>query len=193
MFAPWRRYRNWISTDLEPQVHDPGWSVVGINSVNPLGWQRGWFDKKDIETVRQGFAQTPAGAFRIVVVHHPLEHLPGEQKKLMRGADLAISSLAQLGTDIVLSGHLHSWRADVFAATQFEPTVLQVHAGTGLSDRYRGQENDFNLLTLDDETVRVERYISTGTDFFRQDSTIRFRRITTGWEADMEGTTDPTC
>jgi 3',5'-cyclic AMP phosphodiesterase CpdA len=183
VFMPWRRYRKWISTDLEPQVHDPDWSIIGINSVNPLGWQRGWFDAKDIRTVEQGFADTPDTAFRIVVVHHPLEHLPGERKKLMRGADAAISALARLGTDIVLSGHLHSWRADVFASAPTEPAVLQVHAGTGLSTRLRGQENDFNLLTLDGATTRIDRYVGRDRAHFHKEETVVFERGQTGWRA----------
>ena len=57
VLMPWRRYRKWIAADLEPQTHDPGWSVVGINSVNPLGWQRGRFSPRDIRRVEEGFAR----------------------------------------------------------------------------------------------------------------------------------------
>ncbi|MFP7674287.1 metallophosphoesterase family protein [Marivita sp. S0852] len=183
IFMPWRRYRKWIDTDLEPQIHGPDWSIVGINSVNPLGWQRGWFDAGDIRAVRDGFSDTPESALRIVVVHHPLEHLPGERKKLMRGAEAAIAALAEVGTDIVLSGHLHSWRADVFAAAPTEPRVLQVHAGTVLSDRLRGQENDFNLLTLDQGRVEVTRFVSRDAADFKPEDSARFERFEAGWRA----------
>ena len=182
VFTPFRRYRKWICPELEPQVHDSDWSVVGINSVNPLSWQRGRFGTRAIRKVEAGFADAAEGAFRIVVAHHPLEHRPGDDKRLTRGAADARLALAGMETDIILTGHLHSWRADVFDAAQSRPSVLQVHAGTVLSDRLRGQENDFNLLTLDGSTVRIDRYAGradgTGYDLER---VVRFAREGAGW------------
>lgn len=179
---PWRKYRKWIARDLEPQIHTARASVVGVNSVNPLSWQRGWFDSEDIDRVRRGFAETPPDALRIVVVHHPLEHLPGEPKKLMRGASEAIRALGACGVDIVLSGHLHSWRAEPFAETHDHPAVLQVHAGTGLSNRVRGEPNDFNLLNLDNGSVSVDRYAAdAAVDGFALMQSAQFRREDAGW------------
>tara|TARA_R110002020_G_scaffold26514_34_gene86064 strand:- start:2721 stop:3563 length:843 start_codon:yes stop_codon:yes gene_type:complete len=182
-FTPWRRYRKWIAQDLEPQEHDAGWSVIGINSVNPLGWQRGKFGNRAVRRVETGFADTPDDAFRIVVAHHPLEHQPEDTKKLTRGAETALPELARLGTDLYLSGHLHSWRADVFVTRHPHPAVLQVHAGTVLSDRLRGEENDFNLITLEGDTVQVDRYAGrqdgSGYD---HDRAVCFVRTDAGWQ-----------
>ncbi len=183
VLMPWRRYRKWISCDLEPQIHDTDWSVVGVNSVNPLGWQRGRFSLGDIRRVQTCFAQTPEDAYRIVVAHHPLEHQPGETKRLTRGAQHARAELSRIGTDIILSGHLHSWYADTFAMVPDQtPAVLQIHVGTSLSDRLRGEENDFNLLTLKRSAVRVDRYACrsdrSGYDLSR---TVYFSRTDMGW------------
>ena len=116
------------------------------------------------------------------MAHHPLEHLPGEKKKLMRGADEAMEELGRLNTDIVLSGHLHSWRADPFAEKPGRNAVLQVHAGTGLSTRLRGQDNDFNLLEIDDGLIDVTRYAAAeGDDSFAMAQTRRFVTRAEGW------------
>ncbi|MAC78311.1 MAG: phosphodiesterase [Rhodobacteraceae bacterium] len=180
-FTPWRRYRKWIDDDLEPQVHDADWSVIGVNSVNHFSWQRGRFGHRLIHRVRQGFADTPADAFRIVVAHHPLEHRPEDDKALPRGAGAARRALAEARTDILLTGHLHNWRADLFGDPGRQ--VLQIHAGTVLSDRLRGQQNDFNLLTLDGDTVQVDRHASradaTGYDLERS---VIFIRDGDGWQ-----------
>ncbi|ASM72937.1 MULTISPECIES: metallophosphoesterase family protein [Roseobacteraceae] len=179
---PFRRYRSWINRDLQPVVHTPQASVVGINSVNPLGIQRGWFSPKDIRRVRRGFRDAAEGAMRIVVVHHPLEHLPGEDKKLMRGARAAIKALGEAGTDIVLSGHLHSWRAETFAHIEVHRGVIQIHAGTGLSNRVRGEPNDFNLLHLDGDLVHVERFAAVeSTRSFDHHQKVSFTRDVDGW------------
>ncbi|MBB93134.1 MAG: phosphodiesterase [Rhodobacteraceae bacterium] len=183
LFFPWRRYRKWISQDLAPQVHEPGWSVIGLNSVNHLSWQRGRYRGAALRCVRDGFADTPEGDFRIVVAHHPVDHRPEDDKQLTRGADKARVALAEAGTDILLTGHLHSWRVDVFGKGPGDPAVLQVHAGTVLSSRLRGEENDFNLLTVGDGQVQVERFANRADDsgYDRVRST-RFQRNATGWE-----------
>ncbi len=186
---PFRRYRKWISEDLEPQLHTDRVSIVGINSVNPFSWQRGWFTKDDIATVKRGFAKTAPGALKMVVVHHPLEHLPGDEKKLMRGASAAIRALGACGTDLVLSGHLHSWRAGVFAENHDHPAVLQLHAGTSLSNRVRGEPNDFNLLTLQTSKVTIDRYIVADKVVdFQLEQKKTFTRSDRGWQEDAAAT-----
>ncbi|MDW4497224.1 metallophosphoesterase [Sulfitobacter sp. D35] len=182
VLRPWRRYRKYISEELEPQVHHPEMSVIGINSVNNLGWQRGWFSRRAMRKVCRGFANVNPHAFRLVVVHHPLEHLPGERKRLTRGANKAIRELSRCGTDIVLSGHLHSWRADTFATRAADRHVLSVQAGTGLSNRVRGEPNDFNLLLMQDDEVQVERFATDGDSLaFARSDCVRFRKIDGSW------------
>ncbi|MEQ9242809.1 metallophosphoesterase family protein [Roseovarius indicus] len=179
---PWRQYRKWISPDLEPEFHDSEMIVLGINTVNPMAHQSGWFTPRALDRVRKAFCNTRGRRARIVVAHHPLEHLPGEKKKLMRGADEAMEELGRLNTDIVLSGHLHSWRADPFAEKPGRNAVLQVHAGTGLSTRLRGQDNDFNLLEIEDGLIDVTRYAAAeGDDSFAMAQTRRFVTRAEGW------------
>lgn len=179
---PWRQYRKWISPDLEPEFHDSEMIVLGVNTVNPMAHQSGWFTPRALDRVRKAFCNTRGRRARIVVAHHPLEHLPGEKKKLMRGADEAMEELGRLNTDIVLSGHLHSWRADPFAEKPGRNAVLQVHAGTGLSTRLRGQDNDFNLLEIDDGLIDVTRYAAAeDDDSFAMAQTRRFVTRAEGW------------
>ena len=102
----------------------------------------------------------------------------------MRGASAGIRALGANGTDIVLSGHLHSWRAEPFAEAHDHPAVLQVHAGTGLSKRVRGEPNDFNLLHLQKDSVKVDRYAAgNSSDSFELMQSIDFQRKHQGWSA----------
>ena len=187
VFWPWRRYRRWIDRDLEPVFRDDEIIVAGVNTVNPWSWQRGWFSRRDIATVRAAFEGTRGRRVRLVVVHHPMEHMPGEKKSLMHGADRAIRELSDLGTDIVLSGHLHTWRAEPFTRLDGGRSAVQVHAGTGLSTRMRGEENDFNLLTLEDHRLRVDRYAADQELSFDLDSTAVFERTESGWRPVGDG------
>ncbi len=159
---PWSRYRRWIADDLAPVHRGADMTVVGVNSVDPFAWQRGRVGGRATRRVCAVFGEAPKERARVVVLHHPLEHLPGEPKTGPVGADAAIDALSGCGTQIVLAGHLHSWRAAPFSRLEGGRGMLQVQAGTGLSDRLRGEENDFNLLEVSRDSVTISRHVSTG-------------------------------
>lgn len=158
IFLPWRRYRRWITADLEPRFSDDEILVIGVNTVNRFAWQQGWFRSGAIRKVCTEFTADPAPRTRVVVVHHPLEHGIDENKRLMRNAGQGLKALSDCGADIVLSGHLHSWRAGPYALVEGRRSALQVHAGTSLSNRLRGEINDFNLLEISPQQITVHRH-----------------------------------
>ena len=181
LLNPWVRYKRLIGRELEPRHADDELAVIGLNTVNPFAWQRGRIRRRTVRRVCAEFADDRTRT-RIVVVHHPLEHAPEERKALTRGAAAAIDAFSECGADIVLSGHLHTWRAEPFAERVGRRGTLQVHAGTGLSTRVRGEENDFNLLTLEPGEVTVERYAAgEGADGFDVAGRVRFRLGEQGW------------
>lgn len=182
LFWPWSRYREAFGRDLEPVWSDDEMTLVGVNSVNPFAWQRGWVARRALARVRKVLARTPANHARVIVMHHPLEHLPDERKRLTHGAERAVNALAASGADVVLSGHLHSWRADAFAEREGRVGVVQVQAGTGLSNRLRGEQNDFNLLSFSGPDLTVERYVAADDEQFSHTGTACFRSGSDGWE-----------
>jgi 3',5'-cyclic AMP phosphodiesterase CpdA len=182
LLDPWSRYRRWIARELEPRFSDGELAVVGINTADPFGWQRGRLGRRATLRACAGLAAAPPECTRVVVAHHPFEHGPGARKALMRGAARGMGALASSGADIVLSGHLHTWHAEPFAAAPAGAGALQVHAGTGLSTRVRGEDNDFNLLTLRHGEAVVERFVARpgGAEFVPVEKR-RFRRGQDGW------------
>lgn len=158
IFLPWRRYRRWITADLEPRFSDDEIVVIGVNTVNRFAWQQGWLRTRAIRKICTEFAGEGAPRTRVVVVHHPLEHVLDDNKRLMRNAVLGLQALSDCGTDVVLSGHLHNWRAGPFAEVEGRRSALQVHAGTSLSNRLRGEINDFNLLEISPGQITVHRH-----------------------------------
>lgn len=181
---PWSRWRRWIGPELAPRVDQPGLVAVGINTANPLDWQRGRFRKRDVAAAVRVFEKA-GDAARIVVLHHPFVHAPHARKALMRGAARALDALAETGVDVALSGHLHSWSAAAHVAGRArEAGVLLVEAGTGLSTRGRGEPNDFNLLEIADDRITVTRFaaVEDGAGF-RSVGWTPFRRGEAGWIA----------
>jgi 3',5'-cyclic AMP phosphodiesterase CpdA len=178
---PFARYRRFIAEDLEPEVHADGVSVVGVNTVNPFAHQSGRFSSRARRRVCDAFGRTDRAALRIVALHHPLTHGPAVEKRPMRGAEEAVAALAGCGADIVLSGHLHAWDAAPFTQEEGGHETLLIQAGTALSSRLRGEENDFNLLEITPGKVKIERFAASETGAFVGHSVYRFRRDGPAW------------
>lgn len=178
--SPWRRYRRYIAQDLEPVVADDHMALVGINTVNRFSWQRGRVSPRTAARMRAGFSGLPDHLVRIAMLHHPLEHGPEVEKRLMRGSRRAVAALAASRAEIILSGHLHNTRVAPLIA---DPDLLFVQAGTGLSSRLRGGEtNTFNLLTIERQgAVTIERFATGNHDGFAPVATTSFEKTMSGW------------
>jgi 3',5'-cyclic AMP phosphodiesterase CpdA len=184
LLTPFRAYRQWIDHDLEPVHCDDALAVIGMNTADPLAWQRGRVRPVSLERTCRHLREAGPERARIVVAHHPFEHLPGERKELMPGAETALRRLSACGAHIVLTGHLHAWRAAPFTLPEGHEGVLQIQAGTGLSTRLRGEANDFNLITIDGDCVRVERFVAeSDTVAFTRLAALDFRRVNGAWES----------
>lgn len=182
ILRPYARYRRWIGPDLEPSHHDDQIAVLGVNTVNPFSWQRGRMRGRTLRRLRADLAAAPPGRINIIVAHHPFEQEPGTAKALMRGAAEALEVLAESGAHMVLTGHLHTWRAVPFLCRRHQRQVLQIHAGTGLSTRIRGEENDFARITFDRDEVEILRFVaSEGSTAFAPAERRLFRRTPEGW------------
>lgn len=161
LMKPWKRYRAAIHDELEPVYQDEHMVVVGVNTVNRFAWQRGKLSNRRVARACQAFGDDD-GRARIVMLHHPLQHGPEVEKRLMRGADEALKAFAECGAQVVLSGHLHN---TVIAPFRAWPQLLFVQAGTSLSSRVRGEVNTFNLLEVSAEAVSVESWGAEHLEF----------------------------
>ena len=159
-FAPWRYYRRWISNDLTPVAETADALVIGLNSVDRFRWQTGRMSWNRVRKACRSMEAADAGKLRIMVTHHPLNHPSETKKKPIPGAAEALDRLIACGADMVLSGHLHIWHAGMFAhraGGEGKKAAVQLHAGTSLSSRVRGEPNDFNLIDIGADKVAVER------------------------------------
>ncbi len=176
---PYARYRKHISPDLLTVHETEDFIAVGLNTVDRFRVQRG---KVRWMQLRQAcHLLTHAPAVRVVLAHHPFEQDAEVEKSLMRGAEAGIEQLAECGAQVVLSGHLHRWRTEPFLSSKYGRQILQVHVGTGLSTRLRGQENDFALLDLTIQTANVTRMVARAGRFV-QAGTRKFRFGDGGWQ-----------
>ncbi|MFD1913018.1 metallophosphoesterase family protein [Halodurantibacterium flavum] len=181
---PFRRYLKSLGP-LESTWSAPGLTVAAINSADPMRWQRGRIRRGSLRRACAAFRNSAPGDLRVLVLHHPLQQEEESGKASTIGADAALRRLGDCGLDLVLSGHLHRW--SVAPWTRLDGggggagSAVQVQAGTGLSDRLRGEENDFNLITRDGDRLSVTRYIAGPDDSFTPLPILHLRRGDDGW------------
>jgi 3',5'-cyclic AMP phosphodiesterase CpdA len=158
--SPLTRYRRYIDDTLCPVHELAGVTVVGINTARSLTFSDGRINEEQMRFIRETFGRSDRQALRVLVTHHPLFALPvgetGEVKRAVGRNELALDAAAESGVDMLLAGHHHT--ASTHSArdlvTRAGPALV-VQAGTATSVRLRDEEQSFNRIDIDGESVTL--------------------------------------
>ena len=184
-----RGYRRHIAGDVAPFHRDDECAVLGVNTARSLAIKSGRISPGQLRAVGRALRGLPPGLTKVLVTHHPFDLPPrSHHDKVVGGARRAIEALAELGVDVVLSGHAHQAHAG-HSATRFRAAhraLLFVQAGTATSTRVRGEPNSWNVVRLDGGGVRVERRAwSDAERRFVAVDVQHFRRASSGWSSEV--------
>jgi 3',5'-cyclic AMP phosphodiesterase CpdA len=162
---PWREFeRHWEATDpvhTSSELH-----VVGVNSVRPFGYQRGRVRPDDLERAEARLRDAPAGALRVVAVHHQLAGAPWRLRKLpLVARSRALERLAAAGAELIVGGHTH--QAAVCERREFEvldgdtrSCVLATAPGLGRPREGRRYEvRGVVVQRADERSISVETHV----------------------------------
>ncbi|MGA9771629.1 MAG: metallophosphoesterase family protein [Blastocatellia bacterium] len=160
-FSPLKKYKRWITSDLNPTYEDDELLMMGLDSTRSFTIKGGVIDSSDLKSVRQRLCMPASDKFKALVTHHPLVQPPGfEHEDTVGGVKRALKLFAECGVDMVLTGHLHE--SHITMHEQAGHRILLVQAGTAASLRGRGSErlkNSFNLVELSSHEIKVTSYI----------------------------------
>ena len=179
LFWPLRRYGRIIARGRSCWYADQEIAVLGLASAHGLTVKDGRLTRIQIRSIADSFAGAPAGASRILVTHHPLVSLPGDEpgeiEPALRGARRALRAVEAADVHLVLAGHHHLHSVGIGApdsgpTVSIDPHVMIVQAGTATSFRRRGTPNSFNLIRLDGTGATIEEWISNGGAFSSRES-----------------------
>ncbi len=181
-FAPFRRYRQAIAENLEPTYTAPGLHVVSVNSSKPFGlhadWSTGRLTREGLQRLDGRLSGAP-GAFRVLVLHHPLLAPEGHGRAVVQPLDQLLSRLGKYRVDLVLCGHFHkSHLATAGPDASWQSIVSQ--AATVCSTRLQGEPQGFHLIRLLGDRVEVDRHVYEGGSFDLR-CTFSFVRGEAGW------------
>lgn len=160
----YENYRKFIDTNLEPVLHVPGVTLVGINTARgvtrrTLTWNLrdisiiGDIKKAQLDLARAIFEKAPAGdAFGIVMHHNPVRgELSGRHG--LKNTHRILGLFAEMGVDLVLCGHDHQESVHYIEHTK-KGTVIST-AGT-VSNRSRGgRPSSVNVIEISPKTIEV--------------------------------------
>ena len=158
--SPLTRYKRYIDDTLCPVHELPGVTVVGINTARSLTFSDGRINEEQMRFIRETFGRSDPNALRVLVTHHPLFALTvgetGEVKRAVGRNELALDAAAESGVDVLLAGHHHtsSTHSARDLVTRAGPALV-VQAGTATSLRLRDEEQSFNRIDIDGESVTL--------------------------------------
>jgi 3',5'-cyclic AMP phosphodiesterase CpdA len=161
-------YRRFIGEELEPVLHVPGATFVGLNTSHgithrTLTWRLrdlsviGDVRRSQLDRLRRRLADTRGDDARVVVMHHnPVKgELSGRHG--LKDTRRVLGAFADMGVDLVLCGHDHQEAVHYIEHTR-KGTVIST-AGT-VSNRSRGgRPSSVNLITITGETIDVSTLV----------------------------------
>lgn len=155
-FHPWRKWRIYIGSALDPVVRGEHHVTIGINTARisgySLDWSRGRINYRQIEAVAEHLAEENEEKLRVIVAHHPF-WIPEQysHRRTVGRRDMALEKLKEAGVDIILSGHIH------LAYTHVLNGLIVSHAGTAISSRLKADyPNSYKIIRGDRQRISIE-------------------------------------
>ncbi len=172
---PYAHYRRYISPELEPFMEMDGVALAGLKTSRRvrlgLNWAHGSINRGQLDDLARQFDKASPDAVKVVVAHHPLlfpQEVMQKKMRLVKRADLALETFAELGVRLVLSGHFHMSYVrrhenpgEIAEAMPTGPResaaapILVAQASSTISTRLRGHANGYNLIDIDNGSIDI--------------------------------------
>jgi 3',5'-cyclic AMP phosphodiesterase CpdA len=158
--TPFAKYHHYVTPMGLPAdlFIDEELAVLGLNTARRFTGKNGRVSLDQIARITRVFRALPRETFKILVTHHPLAAPSGQKElDLAERSALALTTIAQAGVHLLLSGHHHrALSGHIGPEIGYNGSVLIVHAGTAISSRIRGGEgNTYNLIRIAGEHLAV--------------------------------------
>lgn len=161
IWRPFHRFEQYFG-HTDPMLETEHFVVIGVNTIVPQHHTKGRISLKQIHQVEHLLAAAPANKCKIVVTHQPFIAPPHDEDAARDIPSMMLPALhrwSQHGLNALLHGHLHQsavYDLNRYFLLQQSHPILDIHAGTALSDRLRHTfPNSVNVISPD---LNVHRY-----------------------------------
>ena len=132
----------------------PGLTALGLQTTPRWRWKSGRVSRRQSDAWwRAVLGAAPAGAVRLLALHHPLQ--AGGLARIA-GRGRLFRALAAAQVDLVLAGHTHVPESRCVELPGMAHRLIEVVAGTATSRRTRGAGRSWTAISIDDGAVCVE-------------------------------------
>jgi 3',5'-cyclic AMP phosphodiesterase CpdA len=164
----YENYRKFIDRNLEPVLHVPGATFVGLNTSHGVTWRTltwnlrdisiiGDIHKHQLEEAKEIFEKAAPRDARVIVMHHNPVRGELSQRHGLKNTQKILGAFAEMGTDLVCCGHDHQESVHYIEHTR-KGTVIST-AGT-VSNRSRGgRPSSVNVIDIGLATIDVITHV----------------------------------
>jgi len=161
LFNPFRRYKQMISADLEPEISQRDLAVLGLNSAYGLTIKSGRCTSRHLQKIRDFFPKQSPETLKILAIHHPLSLVTTfDAVDVARGGKQALDVAAESGVDVICSGH---WHLSHVSCTDIRGSQMYFSiAGTATSNRWRSPQmgiNSWNLIEKSAKGIEIQAHM----------------------------------
>ena len=181
---PLRRYRHYITTDLNPVFQDDELMILGANTSRAATFKNGRISTAQIKILADKFSAAGSHLFKVLVTHHPfLPPLDYPYAALVGRGALAVEALEPCGIDLLLSGHYHrGFMGDLQSHyVAVGRSIIVAQAGTATSKRTRGEKNSYDRIIIGLPDICFDRYAWDGRRFAKA-MTTRYKKVNSAWQ-----------
>jgi 3',5'-cyclic AMP phosphodiesterase CpdA len=167
----WRQFeRCWETT--QPVYSSETLFVVGLNSVRAWRHQSGGIRSHQLAWAAEQLNQAPAGALRVVTLHHHLVGAPWRsRKKPVARRNHVLATLVESGAELILAGHIH--QAAISERREFEVShgdersaTVSIAPGLGQPRPHRrGEARGLHVYDFDESSLRIQTYVWRDDDW----------------------------
>jgi 3',5'-cyclic AMP phosphodiesterase CpdA len=169
--SPWAEFeRTW--GDTRPVYQAEGLLLVGLNSVRPWRHQSGGLQDDQLAWAAERFAEAPAGALRVALMHHQMIGAPWRtRKRPVARRNHVLATLLDAGAELILSGHPH--QGAIAERHEFETwtesqngVAVSTAPGLGQPRPYRrGEARGLVVYEADAAELHARTYVWRGGDW----------------------------
>jgi len=153
-------YRAGAMRDLTPTLQVGRLRLFGANTADPFRWRGGVARRAEIDGICRALKDGASDATNILVCHHPLVEPTGFERGETRGAEAAMTRLAEAGLHMVLSGHLHHWTTGLGILDQTPCPIFHMQTGTALCSRLGERDHGFAVMDFDGGGLAVTQWLA---------------------------------